>query len=316
MFKNALIYRIDAWEPPAPSVIEERLARQRFIACTATQAESAGWVAPRGQTHGALAEQVAGQTLLLLRIERKAVPASVVKTLLEERLQQIETETGRRPRGKRAGELKDDIVLELLPRAFAKRSHMRVWLDVKARRLLVDSASLKQAETLLPRLVELLGAGVRLSLLRSAIAPAAAMAEWLRNCEAPAGFSIDRDCALQQPDSDKASVRYARHPLDIAELAAHIEQGKLPTQLALTWNSRVSFVLTDGLALKRIKLLDTALEGADAQSRADDFDADMALSTGELRALIADLLDALGGELAGEAAPAAHAGMPAEAAQA
>ena len=57
-------------------------------------------------------------------------------------------------------------------------------------------------------------------------------------------------------------MRYARHTLDIDEVAEHIQQGKLPTQLAMTWNGRVSFVLTEALALKKIKLLDVVLEGA------------------------------------------------------
>ena len=122
------------------------------------------------------------------------------------------------------------------------------------------------------------------------------MAEWLATREAPAGFSIDRECELKQPDSEKATVRYARHTLDIDELAAHIQQGKLPTQLAMTWNGRVSFVLTEALTLKKIKLLDVVLEGTPEPQGDDGFDADVALSTGELRALIPDLVAALGGE--------------------
>ena len=128
------------------------------------------------------------------------------------------------------------------------------------------------------------------------LSPAAAMAQWLATREAPAGFSIDRDCELKQPDSEKATVRYARHTLDIDELAAHIVQGKRPTQLALTWQGRVSFVLSDALVLKRIKLLDVVLEGAAAEPGDGGFDADVALSTGELRGLIRDLIAALGGE--------------------
>jgi recombination associated protein RdgC len=131
------------------------------------------------------------------------------------------------------------------------------------------------------------------------------MAEWLATREAPPGFSIDRDCELKQPDSEKASVRYARHTLDIDELALHIRQGKLPTQLAMTWNGRVSFVLTEALTLKRIKLLDVVLEGNAPAKDEDGFDADVAISTGELGRLIPDLLAALGGEELREAPPAA-----------
>ena len=56
-------------------------------------------------------------------------------------------------------------------------------------------------------------------------------------------------------------------------------------------------MLTEALALKRIKLLDVVLEGAASGPGDDSFDADVALATGELRQLIPDLLDALGGPL-------------------
>jgi recombination associated protein RdgC len=73
----------------------------------------------------------------------------------------------------------------------------------------------------------------------------------------------------------------------------------------MTWNGRVSFVLTEALTLKKIKLLDVVLEGTPEPQGDDGFDADVALSTGELRLLIPDLLAALGGELVREPAVAA-----------
>jgi recombination associated protein RdgC len=121
----------------------------------------------------------------------------------------------------------------------------------------------------------------------------------LKTKEAPAGFTIDRDCELKQPDSEKACVRYARHTLDIDEVGEHITQGKVPTQLAMTWDSRVSFMLTETMTLKKLKLLDVVLEGpsSSANNKDSGFETDIALVTGELSRLIPDLLDALGGEL-------------------
>jgi recombination associated protein RdgC len=89
-------------------------------------------------------------------------------------------------------------------------------------------------------------------------------------------------------------VRYARHPLDTDEVRQYVESGKLPTRLALTWDSRVSFVLTEGLQLKKLAFQDVVFEGA---GKDDGFDADAAIATGELRKLLPDLLAALGGEL-------------------
>ena len=306
MFKNALVFHIDHWEQPDLTQIEKRLDAARFAECGATQPESAGWVAPRGDKHAVLAESVGGQIILKLCTETKAVPASVVKTELEVQLDKIEKDTGRRPKGKRAREVKDEIIHTLLPRAFPKRSGTLVWLDVKAGLVLVDAASMKKADNVLTRLSELLGGGLKLSPVQTALSPATAMATWLSEKEAPAGFTLDRDCELKQPDSEKATVRYARHTLDIAEVAGHIKAGKLPTQLAMTWASRVSFVLTESLALKKIKLLDVVMEsaGRNAEAGSKDFDSDVAIATGELGQLIPQLIEALGGIQAPAAAAA------------
>ena len=131
-------------------------------------------------------------------------------------------------------QIKAGIVHELLPRVFPKRSRTPVWIDPKARFVIVGTGSSKQGDTIASRLVDVL------SLVQTGCSPAAAMAAWLQAKQAPPGFSIDRDCELKQPDSEKARVKYARHTLDIDEVAGHIAQSKRPTQLALTWNGGVT----------------------------------------------------------------------------
>jgi recombination associated protein RdgC len=299
MFKNALLYRIGPWEPPTSAEIESRLDAGRFVECGASQQESIGWVEPRGEKNGVLMEGVNGQLILKLCIERKAVPSQVVKNQLEQQLEKIEADTGRRPKGKKAKELKEDIVHGLLPRAFPKRGATLIWIDPRAKLIVVGAGSVKASDRIVSMLVELLGGGITLTLLQTELSPATAMAEWLKSREAPPGFTIDRECELKQPDSEKALVRYARHTLDIDEVGEHITQGKLPTSLAMTWNSRVSFVLNEAGAVKKIKLLDVALEGAGSTGKDDNgFDTDVAITTGELSQLFPQLIEALGGELA------------------
>lgn len=295
MFRNALVYRIVHWDPPGLADLCERLEAERFFECGATQTASSGWIAPRGEQHGAFAEAFAGRLILKLCSETKAVPAAVVKNLLGERLDAVERQEGRRPKGRHAREMKEDLIHELLPRAFAKRRATLIWIDPGAKRVVIDSASAKHADAVLTQMTQALGGGLRLAPLHTALAPATAMALWLREREAPHGFAIDRDCELKHPDKDKPSVRYARHTLDIEEIGAHIAQGKLPTQLALSFDGRVSFVLTETLALKRIRLADTVTESSTVEGE-DSFDADVALMTGELGLLLPALLEALGGE--------------------
>ena len=296
VFKNMIIYRIAPQWQIGLEQVEEALAKVPFLECGATQERSWGWVPPRGEAHGPLAESVGGQWVLRFMVESKVLPGSVLARRVEEKAVRIEQETGRKPGKKESKELKDEAKLDLLPMAFTKQGAMWVWLDLEARMLVLDTSSQGRADEVVTALVEALP-GLSVALLDTQTAPQAAMAHWLSTQEAPVGFTIDRECELKAADEEKAVVRYARHPLDIEEVQAHIAAGKLPTKLALTWDGRVSFLLTEGLQIKKLALLDTATEGRGKSGKDDSgFDADVAIATGELRLLIPDLIEALGGE--------------------
>jgi DNA recombination-dependent growth factor C len=82
------------------------------------------------------------------------------------------------------------------------------------------------------------------------------MTEWLLSGEGPAGFTLDQDTELRSPTEGNATVRYVGHTLDAEDMRRHIEAGKQCMRLAMTWNDRVSFVLTPSLTIKRIAPLD------------------------------------------------------------
>jgi recombination associated protein RdgC len=130
------------------------------------------------------------------------------------------------------------------------------------------------------------------------------MAQWLlaeSTDEWPSGLFVERECELQSHDEEKSVVRYTRHHLLNDEVRQHLQRGLQPKRLAMSWEGRVAFVLTESMQLKKIGFLD----GVIAESGQDEsgFDADVAISTGELRQLIPDLIEALGGELIPGAAP-------------
>lgn len=293
MFKNLIVYRIAQGWAADLAAIEEALAKSPFIECGATQQKSAGWVPPRGEAHGALVESIGGQWIARLMTETKSVPGDVLARKVKEKAARIEQETGRKPGRKESKELKDEALLDLLPMAFTKQASTWVWIDPTAHLLVLDTSAQGRADEVVSMLVDSLP-GPSVSLLNMKASPQAAMAHWLATQEPPAGFSIDRECELKAADESKAVVKYGRHPLDIAEVQEHIKQGKLPTKLALTWDDRVSFVLTEGLQIKKLAFLDSVFEGTKADE--GGFDTDVAIATGELRKLIPDLIEALGGE--------------------
>ena len=296
MFKNVIMYRIGPDWSASVAQMEESLDTARFVECGASQEKSIGWIEPRGEANGPLVESVGGQLILKLMIETKALPGSVITKKAKERVAHIETTTGRKPGKKETREIKDDIKLELMPLAFSKESSVFVWIDPAAQLLVIDAGSQGRADEVVTMLVKSL-AGLAVTLIDTKVSPTAAMSEWLISQEPPAGFTVDRECELKAADESKAVVRYTRHPLDTDEVRQYVEQGKLPTKLALTWDSRVSFVLTEGLQLKKLAFLEVVFEGT-SSGKDDGFDADTAIATGELRKLLPDLLEALGGEVA------------------
>ncbi|MFY3334880.1 recombination-associated protein RdgC, partial [Achromobacter xylosoxidans] len=124
------------------------------------------------------------------------------------------------------------------------------------------------------------------------------MTGWLAEDEAPSNFSIDQDTELRSSGESGAAIRYVKHSIDADDVRRHIQSGKQCTRLAMTWADRISFVLTEGLDVKRVAPLDVLKEGNDTVAANDDekFDSDMMLMTGELAKMLAELVEALGGE--------------------
>ena len=84
MFKNMIVYRIaESWQGDLQQ-LEDALQKTVFEECGATQERSVGWVPPRGEAHGPLAESVAGQWVMRFMSESKMLPASVLNRKVNE----------------------------------------------------------------------------------------------------------------------------------------------------------------------------------------------------------------------------------------
>ena len=299
MFKNVTIYRVAPDWDATLEAMEAALDAARFVPCGASQDQSVGWAEPRDQAHGPLVESVNGQRILKLIIETKVVPSAVMKEKTQAAVDHIEATTGRKPGKKETKSLREDALLSLLPQAFPRRQQVWVWLDLKNRLLVTDAGSQGKNDTVVTALVRAFD-NLALTLLQTAVTPQTAMAQWLATTDPeidwPVGFAVERECELKSTDEEKSAVKFTRHHLLTDEIRKHLDEGKRPTRLALSWEGRIGFTLTESMQLKRV----TFLEGTfDDRPSNDDggFDADVMLATGELSQLILALIDALGGEL-------------------
>ena len=293
-FKNLQIYRLPAPWATTPEQLDAALAPHSFVPCTSNELVRQGWDSPRG--NGQLVHTVNKQMLFLLGTEKKLLPTSVVNQVAKAKAAELEEAQGFAPGKKAMKELKERVAEELLPRAFSIRSNIWTWIDPVNGWLVVDAASPGKADDVIKLLLKAVDR-LPLESLRVQRSPVAVMTAWLETDEAPVGFTIDQDTELRATGESRAAVRYVKHALEVDDLRRHIAGGKQCTRLAMTWNDKISFVLTESLVIKGIKPLDVIKE-SDAGTRNDDerFDGDLMLMTGELSKMMADVVEALGGE--------------------
>ena len=252
-FKNLKIYRLSSPWTLTGEQLEETLARHAYQAGNNLEMQSLGWVPPR--ENGGLAHVVGGQILLNLRAEKKLLPSTVVNQVAKARAQEIEEQQGYKPGRKQMKEIKERVTDELLPRAFSVYRDTRVWIDPQNHWLVIDAAASAKADEVIGLLAKCVDP-FPLENLYVAQSPASAMTGWLAEDEAPSNFSIDQDTELRSSGESGAAIRYVKHSIDADDVRRHIQSGKQCTRLAMTWADRISFVLTEGLDVKRVAPLD------------------------------------------------------------
>ncbi|WP_413723617.1 recombination-associated protein RdgC [Sodalis sp. RH16] len=297
-FKNLMIYRLTRDLALSAEDMEKQLAGSVFSPCGSQDMVKSGWVSPLGDKSTALTHGVNGHILLCVRKEEKILPSSVVKQELQGKVEKLEADQSRKLRKAEKDALKEEVLFNLMPRAFSRYSQTFLWIDTGKGLVIVDAASAKKAEDTLALLRKSLGSlPVAPLTLENPIE--LTLTQWVRGTEPPAGFAIQDEAELKALLEDGGIIRCKKQDLASDEIAAHIEAGKVVTKLALDWLERVQFVLADDATLKRLKFSEQLREQNDDIDREDvaqRFDADFILMTGELSELISQLTAALGGE--------------------
>lgn len=294
-FKNLLVYRLTKWDV-TPEALEEKLSQHALQPCSGLEMQRFGWVPPKADGEP-LVHTLGSQMLISLGAEKKLLPATVVNQFAKVRAVEAEEQQGYKPGRKQMKEIKEAVTDELLPRAFAIRRKTYAWIDPEAKWLVIDAANFAKADELVEMLVKSLD-GIAFELVRTNTSASSAMTTWLGGDYLPGTFTVDRDCELRASGEERSTVRYVRHALDAEEVSKHIKSGKEVTRLAMSWNDKLSFVMHENLQLKRLAPLDILKEQADTIEADDMFDTDFAIMTGELKKLLPDIVNELGGERA------------------
>lgn len=256
---------------------------------------SRGFIPPFGRDAEALSHRIDDAIWLTLGGEDKLLPAAVVNDLLGKQLAELEEREGRKPGGRARKRMKEDLVHELLPRAFVRPSRTDAMLDLEHGLCIVDTSSRKNAEAVVSEIRHALGSFPALP-LNAEVAPRAILTGWIAGEPLPDGLTLGEECELQDAAERGAIVKCQRQDLQSEEIAQHLESGKQVTRLALVLDDHVSFVLGEDLVIRKLKFLDGAvdqLEGTQQEDIRVELDARFALMAAELKRLFNVLAPAM-----------------------
>jgi recombination associated protein RdgC len=284
------------------SELDARLAEVPLKPVGALELSSRGFVSPFGRASAAaddetqvLSHRAGDAVWLAVGVEDKLLPAAVVNDLLAKKLADIERKEGRRPGGRARKRMKEDLVHDLLPRAFVRPSRTDAMLDLEHGLCIVDTSSRKSAEAVVSDIRHAFGSFPALP-LNAEVAPRAVLTGWIAGEPLPPGLALGEECELKDAAEHGAIVKCQRQDLGGDEIAQHLDAGKQVTRLALTLDDHVSFVLGEDLVIRKLKFLEGAVDALEGSEREDihaELDARFALMAAELKRLFAVLEPAL-----------------------
>ena len=295
MFKNARLFRLDTPFNLDLATLEERLNTRRFRPCGPIETATMGWSAPLGEDTTALAHGMGGCLLMCARKQERLLPSSAVAEAVDERIAELEAGEARDVGRAERRRLREQVVNEMLPRAFTRSRRTQLYIDTEAGWLVVDAASDKQAEDVVSLLRETLES-LPAKLPDPDKTPSTIMTDWLLQDSAPADFVPGDACELRDADDKAGVVRCSGQDLASDEMLNHLRAGKRVTKLALAWDERLSFVLAEDLSLKRLRVGEALLEEMD-DTDLDPIarlDAEFAILALQVRQLIARLDEVFG----------------------
>ncbi len=270
---------------------DESISKYTYKPCEPSQESSIGWVSPFEDDHEVLSLHASGATLLNIKVEKKAVPASIINEELRIEIKKRKEQNPEYKPDKEEKEvIKDEIKRRLLPNAFPRYSSVMLYLDEKDGMIVVNDASDKTWE-MVKSLVEQTFAGeIAISAFPLENEPASVMTDWIRDWDIPESYKIGEKCKLKDHGTG-TEIAYKNHDLDDNNLVNYISNNKEVIMLEMTWDNSIRFEINDTPVLSAIKFLDVYKEqrDSDLDGSEDPFaevDVDFTIMVGALRELI------------------------------
>lgn len=230
--------------------LEEALGQKQAYKPHATQSKSIGWVSPLGEGQ-ALSVQSGAYIWMCARIDNKLLPANVVKEVLAEKLVEQEAMQGYPPTGKQRRLMKDEVTLDLLPKAFVVSKYVNVIVDTENQLLILDVTSAAVKDATLDLLRQTTGSLPLTHYIDQRVSTSHVLKKWVS--EPPAGVEIEPEYTLINPSDVGAKARLTG--IDEEAVMGHLSQGMTVSQVMIQYQSQLKLQVSDQLDITKIKYL-------------------------------------------------------------
>lgn len=259
IFKQLQIFETDAKSVFKLENIINKFEAMLFKPCLPTLPISIGWTSPIDKDDAPFFHELNGCYLMTLQFEERLLPSVVIRQTLDEKVKHLEKIEDRKVGQKEKKMLKEEIIHTLLPRAFVKRSRLNAYVDTKNNWLVLDSANSPKSQ--------LFTSFFKRTFDEIRIQPpklkkiSNVLTNWLRN-EIPKSFAIEKNCVLQGSNQQKRIIRCQQQNLFAKSIQELISDGCEVKQLALNWQERLQFVMSEDFTLRNIQYEDELISNS------------------------------------------------------
>ncbi len=294
MFRNLRFYRITSPWPESEEKLSETLAENIFLPCGAYSERSAGWEAPADYDGAPLCRRLNGADLLQLRTQSRVLPVAAIKEAMADKVAEYRSRMEQEPPRSELRRLREETKEELLPKALLKSERNRACYIHSESLLVIDAGTDSKAEWFIDQLRTCFGEFNCIPLAFNH-----EPAELLKRIflgESPLGFTLGRECRMQDLSDSKAIATWREFELTDRSIRKHVVDGMRLTHLGIGFDELLSCVINEHGDITKFKFIGgDATDIPDSEDPLARLDADFVLLSGTVTRMVANLKKLLGG---------------------
>lgn len=257
-FKNIYAFKLNESEISEKD-LTSKLEKFRLVPCGKHDQKSVGWEDVLEDEENLVFKVGKSSYILNLKFEEKNVPSSTVQEELKKRIKEIVKNGGDYPSKKESKIMKEEILHDLIPRAFVKTSSISGYIDFKHNLLVVDASSPAKADKFVAFLRDSLGS-LDIDIINPENDVSLTMGNWIKEGKCSRPFELGDNCLFKEQSGTGGKINVSHHDLTSEEITQHLENDKIVEKMDIVWQKRVSFSINSAFRISKVKFLDIVEE--------------------------------------------------------